>query len=678
MTSKTVHSFRLGKWLVEPDMHRVSCASEVRQLEPKAMEVLTYLCDRPGRVVSADELIDAVWDGRPMGDNPVYKSIAKLRRALDDESDGPSLIVTVPKRGYKVTGLADDPSRDDAARGAWRQLAVPVLAGLVIGIGLAALLLWRPATEPASFVAVSTFAGSHSQPSFAPDGRRFAFISDADGTPHLWVAGSDESSPTQLTFGSAADARPRWSPDGGTILLMRDGGIWAIPAEGGEPSELIRDASNANWSRDGRRIVFERRYGVWTADADGGNQTNVTTIPQSELALAQRWPAFSPSGDQIVFFEGMDSPEGDLWIADLKTARVRQLTNSPAFGGAPVWSPDGDEIIYSSQRGGSRTLWSVNPSDGTATALLVGSGDDDFPDLSSNGERIIYSNSRERFLVLRSDPETGVERVLHESRLTLIGPELSPDGERIVLFGPASTGGIQLLTLPIEGGTVDVITSDPAATHAIPRWSADGDSIYFFYNKATSAYGRIAAAGGEIETIAAGWNWSIANGASVDPNDDRVMYSRLDGQAPIQTLIRHLGDSRDETFHATLEYPRWSKDGTTVVGSMFTNQRFPGDVAVCSAADGDCRTIAEQARIPMWSADESSVYFVRGFGVRQELFVAKADGGGTETKLLDMAPLAPLGPFYSVTADGDIIWVRHEKDPGAIWVITRSGGDNSL
>ena len=157
----------------------------------------------------------------------------------------------------------------------------------------------------------------------------------------------------------------------------------------------------------------------------------------------------------------------------------------------------------------------------------------------------------------------------------------------------------------------------------------------------------------------------------VDPASTRIIYSRLAGQAPVQTLIRDLDTAADRAFYATLEYPRWSRDGRDVLGSMYTNQRFPGDIAICAVEFESCRTIAENARIPVWSADETRVFFVRGFGTSQELFVVNADGTGKESKVMDMAPLFQLGPFYSVADDNSIFWIRHERDRGVVWFLDR-------
>ena len=125
----------------------------------------------------------------------------------------------------------------------------PVAGGLVVGAAVAAVFFWRPTPEQASIRPVSTFAGSHSQPSFAPDGKRFAFINDADGVSHVWILAAGEEPPRQITSGATSDSRPRWSPDGNSILFMRNDSVWSVTPSGNEPAEILREASNPNWSR---------------------------------------------------------------------------------------------------------------------------------------------------------------------------------------------------------------------------------------------------------------------------------------------------------------------------------------------------------------------------------------------------------------------------------------------
>jgi DNA-binding winged helix-turn-helix (wHTH) protein len=98
----TSGAFRLNSWLIEPSLGRISAEGVERVVEPKTMEVLVHLAARAGEVTSSDELIDSVWRGRPMGDNPVHKCISQLRSALGDDARRPRYIGTIPKRGYRL------------------------------------------------------------------------------------------------------------------------------------------------------------------------------------------------------------------------------------------------------------------------------------------------------------------------------------------------------------------------------------------------------------------------------------------------------------------------------------------------------------------------------------------------------------------------------------------------
>jgi len=135
--------FRLGNFIVEPGTDRLAAVdgSGRTDLEPKTMAVLLALAEQPGRVVSSEELIHAVWHDRPMGENPVYKSIAKLRRALHDEVGESHYIETIPRKGYRLL-VEPQPLPPPSPARRWRQvagLAVLTLAGtgaLLAGYGL--------------------------------------------------------------------------------------------------------------------------------------------------------------------------------------------------------------------------------------------------------------------------------------------------------------------------------------------------------------------------------------------------------------------------------------------------------------------------------------------------------------------------------------------------------------
>ena len=92
----------VGDWLVHAAAHRVERAGISIALEPRMMAVLTELSRQPGAVFSADSLLQACWPGEALGDNPVHKVIAGLRRALSDNATTPIYIETIRKQGYRL------------------------------------------------------------------------------------------------------------------------------------------------------------------------------------------------------------------------------------------------------------------------------------------------------------------------------------------------------------------------------------------------------------------------------------------------------------------------------------------------------------------------------------------------------------------------------------------------
>lgn len=107
--------FRVGACRVDPDLNRVTGPAGDTLMEPKAIAVLAYLAERPGKVVSIWDLTQAIWQGRPMGDNPVYRCISQLRRALGDNPRQPRYIATVTTKGYRlvaaVEAIVSEPAR---------------------------------------------------------------------------------------------------------------------------------------------------------------------------------------------------------------------------------------------------------------------------------------------------------------------------------------------------------------------------------------------------------------------------------------------------------------------------------------------------------------------------------------------------------------------------------------
>jgi TolB-like protein/DNA-binding winged helix-turn-helix (wHTH) protein/Flp pilus assembly protein TadD len=202
--------FRVHDWLVEPDQGRLSQGDESVRIEPKVMEVLVYLAGRRGEVVTREELEREVWRGALVGYDAVTSTVIKLRKALGDSARNPSMIRTIPKRGYQLiaaVGPADEgPGGNDSAEAAVRPKAKRVLyavATLLVLAGIGFSLIRMGTTErdqapeaglpPAPSIVVLPFedlSDESDQDSFS-DGITEDIITDLSGLSGLLVIASN-------------------------------------------------------------------------------------------------------------------------------------------------------------------------------------------------------------------------------------------------------------------------------------------------------------------------------------------------------------------------------------------------------------------------------------------------------------------------------------------------------
>src|SRR5262249_28526650 len=98
--SSTARRWTFGPFAVDPANTCLWRGTEAVALSPKAFDVLHYLVQHPNRVVTKDEILDAVWPETAVTDAVVRVAIAALRKALDDTAL-PRFITTVPRRGYR-------------------------------------------------------------------------------------------------------------------------------------------------------------------------------------------------------------------------------------------------------------------------------------------------------------------------------------------------------------------------------------------------------------------------------------------------------------------------------------------------------------------------------------------------------------------------------------------------
>jgi dipeptidyl aminopeptidase/acylaminoacyl peptidase len=205
-------------------------------------------------------------------------------------------------------------------------------------------------------------------PALSPNGRRIAYVRDAEPDPQLWLMNADGSDQHQLTASLGEKLRPLWSPDGRRIAFMvwnrslcepeivlwcpfTD--IWTISPDGSGERKLAARAMQPAWSRDGRKLLFQdfQPYTPSTATAlrvarsDG---SRARTIFRGTMEQAFRSPpAWSPDGKKIAFGTTTPALEHRVQVVNTDgTGRRRLVTGLYA-----AWSPAGKSIAVEQDTG---------------------------------------------------------------------------------------------------------------------------------------------------------------------------------------------------------------------------------------------------------------------------------------------------------------------------------------
>ncbi|MGD8784599.1 MAG: tetratricopeptide repeat protein [Thioalkalispiraceae bacterium] len=119
---KSGNAFRVGDWRVDPSQCQIQLGDRIVKVEPKVMDVLIYFAERPGQVISREELEDNVWRGRVVSYDALTTTIVKLRKAFQIEDSDEPVIKTIPKRGYSlIAPIKIEPESTD-------QPATPIVA----------------------------------------------------------------------------------------------------------------------------------------------------------------------------------------------------------------------------------------------------------------------------------------------------------------------------------------------------------------------------------------------------------------------------------------------------------------------------------------------------------------------------------------------------------------------
>ena len=530
----------------------------------------------------------------------------------------------------------------------------------------------RPGQDPyfSRLELVSTFTGSHRWPSLSPDGGRLAFVSDAGGTPQVWVKNLATGEPVQLTFDDSPALRPRWAAPGDWIVYSRVGnGIWSVPSLGGSPRQIISDGRNADLSPDGRRLVFERGGDVFVATIDGSDTRVVPRPRQMNPYYGDSWPTFSPDGKSIALFVTEEGRYGDYWILPLNGEEPRRVTWDFQEGGAPAWTPDGKSLLIRSSRAGSTNLWRVSVAAGTLERLTSGAGEDLDPVVSPDGRTVAFASVKRRWEVIVQDVHSGKQRTVLARRTLLVFPRFSPDGRRIALAGRNSRGETHVLVMDADGSNLTPVTDGAGELNIMPQWGRDSDTLYFYQIRPTHTFRTISVSGSGSREVAP-WSFGHHYQAAVDRRERNVVYSSVEHGTLQQSGVRDLETGSETRLPFALYEQRFSRDSRLIAGESREHE-----LLVCEVS-GRCRPLTPKSDRGLtalaWSADDTRLFFLRHTSKRVwgELTSIGVDGGAEKMHGLVGPFEHDFQMFMDVSPRDEVVFALCREDPYELWMAT--------
>ncbi|HUZ93616.1 MAG TPA: winged helix-turn-helix domain-containing protein [Edaphobacter sp.] len=604
-------------------------------LTPTPFKALEFLIRQQGRVVSKDQLLNAVWAGL-RDENTVEQAIRQIRLALGDDKDQPRFIQTIPGVGYCFiaeleaeaipecepepiipTGPADNAPRAEGRT--WRLIrkaALPMGIGAFTLLIILILLLQSPsrlaATNPVKITRSQTLVLSP----LLNDGTHIAYPQYEDGRYYVAEAaingGESTTVPTGLPNPELCDV----APDGSAMLLRNlirsrnDEEPLYVQADGGTAQRLGDImAYDAAWYPDAKRIIYSADSAVYSTDRAAKFSQRLFNVPGNAF-----WFRWSPNGKKLRYTV-IDKKTEATSIWEVATGIYKphrlfpKISNHLCCG---TWTPDGKFFLLQARVENTFQIWARQE----ASSFNFIRHDQPFPLIfgAMNYRGPLVSNDGKK-LFLRAENPKG-ELVRYDSKSGEIIPMLPSISVRTLAFSKDGNW-IAFTTLTDNNlwrcrsdGTECLELTQGFRNTLMPRWSPDGKMVAFMGLRFTGEWGVFAVQvnGGTIhplfvENQAEGYpDWS--------PDGQHLAFSEVVPVArPNGVHVLDLRTNQLSTLPKSTDFylPRWSPDGRSIVALHFGDQF----VYLFDFATSTWRQLTEiPGGYPNWSSDGKAVYFL--------------------------------------------------------------------
>lgn len=354
------------------------------------------------------------------------------------------------------------------------------------------------APQPVSFQQVTYQSGPEFFPSLSPDGKSTVYASRAAGNWDIYFQRIGDGDAINLTKDSIRDdSQPAFSPDGERIAFRSErdgGGVYVMKANGESPVRVSDFGYSPSWSPNAGQLLVgtekipqpstrPTKSQLWMIDLKSGERKRI-----SEGDALQ--PTFSPHQKRIAYWSRPDryGQREHIWTIPVSGGDPVPVTDGSSTDLNPVWSPDGNYLYFSSNRGGSSNIWRVAIDEDTG---MVSGNPEAVTSMGANTSVLYLSFSRTGQLAYSAQADirnlrrisfspaqgaVGKLVAVTEGSLQLWFPDVAPDGEWLTAYSMGQQRHIYVMRT--DGTNQRDLTPDNYR-HAWPRWSPDGQRIAF-------------------------------------------------------------------------------------------------------------------------------------------------------------------------------------------------------
>jgi serine/threonine protein kinase/Tol biopolymer transport system component len=359
-------------------------------------------------------------------------------------------------------------------------------------------------------------SGLQTDVTFSPDGRFIAYAADRAGNFDIWVQPVAGGDAVQVTKSPEPDTQPAWSPDGSTIAFRSErdgGGVFLVPALGGQQRMLASEGVYPRWSPDGSQVLLQSA--AWWNAPDSIALMVARPGEAARPILADFlkngrfiWAGWHPDGRISVI--GRHRTQGDGFFT-VSLAGDEPVKSEPAPALVPIikgldgyqftWMPNGRQVIFeAAQSAGLVNLWRIAVEGhkltwSAADRLTTGATRDVGAARSPDGKRLAYTVATQAvglyaFGLPRHGLLPGRASPLSSPDQTVLTSDVSRDGRRLAYEAvqTGTQGGSRLWAQDLASGARESLSPDDAQRRA-PQWSPDGSTLAYHY--VSSARGSV-------------------------------------------------------------------------------------------------------------------------------------------------------------------------------------------